>query len=108
MKTLKNRIDRSVNLLTTTTNMNYLKNDVSEERTEELKSSLIERLSTEYASVGARLVYQTVNEAYALASTTFAPLLLLPLLAEEKVQEVAAWSVHQHAILHSDLQAVAA
>jgi hypothetical protein len=72
----------------------------SESRAEELKTSLTKRLSAEYAGVGARLVYQIVNEAYALASTNFAPLLLLPVLAEEKVQQAAAWSAHQRTILH--------
>jgi hypothetical protein len=49
-----------------------------------------------------------VNEAYALASETFAPLLLLPVLAEEKVQKVAAWSAHQRAVRLARPLAVAA
>jgi Na+(H+)/acetate symporter ActP len=103
------RVDWSVNFLTTTTNnMNNSKNVISSVLTEQLKSSLIERLSSEYASVGARLVYQLVNEAYALASATFAPLLLLPVLAEEKVQNAAAWSAHQDAIFHGNPHRVAA
>jgi hypothetical protein len=81
------------------TNMKNLKTIVSDTWAEELKSYLVEKLNSEYASVGARLVYQMVNEAYALASANFAPLLLLPVLAEEKVQNAAAWSVHQRAIL---------
>jgi Na+(H+)/acetate symporter ActP len=88
--------------------MNTPKNIVSSVLTEQLKSSLIRRLSSEYASVGARLVHQIVNEAYALASATFAPLLLLPVLAEEKVQNAAAWSAHQNAILHGSRHDVAA
>jgi hypothetical protein len=53
---------------------------------EELKSALVKRFSAEYAEVGRRLVYQAVNEADALASLTSVPLLVLPTLAEEKVQ----------------------
>jgi hypothetical protein len=80
--------------------MNNQKNTISSVLTEQLKSSLVIRLSSEYAGVGARLVNQIVNEAYALASATFAPMLLLPVLAEEKVQSAAAWSAHQRDILH--------
>lgn len=79
--------------------MNNPINIASDSRAEELKTSLVTRLSVEYAGVGARLVYQTVNEAYALAATCFAPLLLLPLLAEEKVRKAAARSARQQAIL---------
>ncbi len=88
--------------------MNNTKNINSAVLTEQLKSSLIRRLSAEYAGVGKRLVYQAVNEAYALASENFAPLLLLPVLAEEKVQKVAAWSAHQRAIRFARPLAVAA
>jgi len=102
------RIDWSVNYLTNTTNMNKLKNMNLAVLTEQLKSSLVRRLSAEYAGVGERLIYQTVNEAYALASETFAPLLLLPALAEEKVQQVAAWSAHQRAVRFTRPFAVAA
>ena len=101
MNTAENRIDQSVNFSTTTTNMNNQINILTDSRAEELKSSLVKKLSAEYAGVGPRLVYQAVNEAYALASTNFAPLLLLPVLAEEKVQQAAAWSAHQRAILHA-------
>jgi hypothetical protein len=55
----------------------------------------VKRLSAEYVGVAARLVYQAVNEAYALVSLTPEPLLLLPALAEEKVQKAAAWSCHR-------------
>jgi hypothetical protein len=102
------RIDWSVNNLTTTTNMRNIKNNYSDVLTEQLKSSLVRRLSAEYAGLGKRLIYQTVNEAYALASETFAPLLLLPVLAEEKVQKVAAWSAHQRAVRLARPLAVAA
>ena len=75
---------------------------------EELKSDLVKRLITEYASVAARLVYQAVNEAYALVSLTAEPLLLLPALAEEKVQEAAAWSARQDSLIHTGHLEVAA
>jgi hypothetical protein len=102
------RVDWSVNSSTGIINMKNSNNIISSVLVEELKSSLIGRLSSEYASVGVRLVQQMVNEAYALASANFAPLLLLPVLAEEKVQNAAAWSAHQHAILHSSHHDLAA
>jgi hypothetical protein len=108
MNTAENGIDRSVNYLTTTTNMNNLKNLNLAVLTEQLKSSLVRRLSAAYAGLGERLIYQTVNEAYALASETFAPLLVLPVLAEEKVQTVAAWSAHQRSVRFARQLAVAA
>ena len=61
-------------------------------KAEELKAALIRRLSAEYAEVGAQQVYQAVNEAISLASSTIAPLLFLPVLAEEKVQGAASRS----------------
>jgi len=64
-------------------------------KAEQLKSALVKRFSKEYADVASRLVYQAVNEAYALASSTGEPLLVLPVLAEEKVQSAAAWSARQ-------------
>jgi hypothetical protein len=102
------RIDWSVNYLTITTNMKELKNNNSDVLTEQLKSSLVRSLSAEYAGLGKRLIYQTVNEAWALASETFAPLLLLPVLAEEKVQKLVAWSAHQRAVRLARPLAVAA
>jgi len=65
---------------------------------QELKSALVRQLSAENAGVEARLVWQAVNEAHALAATTFAPLLVLPDLAEEKVQSAVAWSNHQRSV----------
>lgn len=67
---------------------------------EALKSSLVSRLTEEYAGVESRLVRQAVNEAQALAATTTVPLLFLSELAEEKVQSVATWSAHQYFLLH--------
>jgi hypothetical protein len=88
--------------------MNDSNNLKSFVRAEQLKSSLIKRLSAEYVEPGVRLVRQMVNEAYALASGTVVPLLLLPVLAEEKVRNAAAWAAHQRAILRGDHHAVAA
>jgi hypothetical protein len=62
---------------------------------EKLKSALGKKFSAEYAGVATRLVCQAVNEAYALASLTPEPLLLLPVLAEEKVQSAAARSARR-------------
>jgi hypothetical protein len=65
-------------------------------------------LSAEYADLGEWRVRQAVNEADALASLTYVPLLVLPTLAEEKVQQAAAWSAHQRAVRRSDAVALAA
>jgi hypothetical protein len=83
-------------------------NKSSGSKEKELKSSLLARLTTEHLDVDASLVYQAVNEAHALASLTTVPLLLLPLLAEEKVQKAAAWSVHQRSLRHGNRLALAA
>ena len=101
MKTVENRIDQSVNLLTQNTLMKNLKSYIPMfpiSKAEHLKSALVKRFSTEYASVATRLVYQAVNEAYALVSLTTEPLLLLPALAEEKVQNAAVWSARQSSL----------
>jgi hypothetical protein len=90
MNTVENRIDQSVNV----SNQKEKRGAGHRAKLEELKSALIKRLGAEYA-VGTRLVDQAVNEAYALVSSTFVPLLLLPLLAEEKVQSAAASSARQ-------------
>jgi hypothetical protein len=103
MKLNTNRIDRSVNF-----------NERDRERINypayaaEFKQALLHQLSAEYADVSWRLVYQAVNEADALASLTSVPLLVLPTLAEEKVQKAAAWSAHQQAILRADSMSFAA
>jgi hypothetical protein len=63
-----------------------------------IKSALAKKLSAEYADVERPLVYQAVNEADALASLTTVPWLVLPTLAEEKVQNIAAWSRRQRSL----------
>jgi hypothetical protein len=74
----------------------------------ELKRTLVKKLSAEYAFVGEALVYQAVNEADALAAQTPVPYLILPTLAEEKVQKLAAWTVHQRAVRADGSMALAA
>jgi hypothetical protein len=108
MTNVQKIIDQSVYSLNKSTNMKNSKNIVPLTRTEELKSALVNRLSAEYAHVGARLIYQAINEADALASLTTVPLLVLPTLAEEKVQKAAAWSAHQRSVLRGDSLAFAA
>jgi hypothetical protein len=111
MKNIKNRIDWSVKSLTKHTPARNWKGHnqlLPGSMAEELKSALVKKLSAEYANVAPRLVYQAVNEADALASLTTVPLLVLPTLAEEKVQEVAAWTAHQRSLLHSDSITLAA
>ena len=107
MKTLKNRIDWSVKPTNRTENRDAANNAVVASKAEQLKTALVEKLSAEYSEVGSRMVFQAVNEAHALASLTVVPLLLLPTLAEEKVQKVAAWAAHQRALLGCDTLAFA-
>jgi hypothetical protein len=116
MNTFTKRIDQSVNLSIQNTLMKNSKNIVPVEhaipvaftnltskepavnygsKLEELKSALVKSLGAEYDWVGTQLVRQAVNEALALASQTYAPILLLPSLAEEKVQSAADWSIRQ-------------
>jgi len=63
-----------------------------------LKAELEKRLSSEFPEVQSRLVRQAVIEADALASLTTVPHLLLPTLAEEKVQSLSYWTTHQRGI----------
>src|SRR4051794_7685927 len=65
---------------------------------EALKNQLVQKFTLEFSDVQARLVRQAVEEAYALATLTIVPQLLLPTLAEEKVQDVRNWTNHQQAI----------
>jgi hypothetical protein len=101
MKIVQDRIDQSVHFLTQTTKDTPMKNNIIL-KLQELKSALVKRLSAEYAGLEARLVWQAVNEAHALAATTFAPILVMPDLAEEKVQRAAEWSNHQRALRRHD------
>jgi len=75
---------------------------------EELKSALVKNLAAEYSCVAAPLVYQAVNEADSLASLTPVPLLFLPALAEEKVQQAGAWTKQQRAVRQTNPLALAA
>jgi energy-converting hydrogenase Eha subunit E len=108
MKNVTSRIDQSVKFLTENLNMPNPRNIIPAITAAQLKSTLLTRLNAEYAAVGERLVYLAVNEADALASLTSVPLLVLPALAEEKVQEAAAWCAHQWAVLGEDHLAFAA
>lgn len=102
MKTIENKIDRSVKCSARCANAPKRRDFVPLfpiSTVEELKAELVKKLSAEYSDVATRLVYQSVNEAYALAALTGEPLLLLPVLAEEKVQNAAAWSVRQQSVL---------
>jgi hypothetical protein len=111
MNTNNKRIDRSVNSQVENAPVKNLKNYVPMHpisTAEELKSALAKRLSAEYDGVASRLVHQAINEACALASLTLEPLLFLPALAEEKVQQAAAWSARQHSLLDTRTLAHAA
>jgi hypothetical protein len=108
MNKTRTRIDWSVKPF----NKNKIARDcrqvISAVRAEELKSDLVDKLAAEYAELSPRLVYQAVNEAHALASLTHVPHLVLPTLAEEKVQKLAAWSAHQRAVRGGEQVAFAA
>jgi hypothetical protein len=113
MNTVQNRIDQSVKFLneneeTPMKNANHSVPLFPISTAEKLKSALVKKFTSEYAAVAARLVYQAVNEAYALVALTPEPLLLLPVLAEEKVQSAAAWTAHQRSLRRSDPFALAA
>jgi hypothetical protein len=111
MRIAQKRIDQSVKILTEDTpmkNTNHYIPQFSFSAAEKLKSALVKKLKVEYAEVATRLVYQAVNEAYALVSLTPAPLLLLPVLAEEKVQSAAAWSARQRSLREPHPVALAA
>jgi hypothetical protein len=112
MRTAEKRIDRSVKPPIENTTMKNWKNyltlfPITLSKAEKLKSALVKRLGEEYGDIEPRLIHQAVNDADALASLTFAPLLLLPVLAEEKVQEIGAWSSRQRAVLNGQSLAFA-
>src|SRR4051812_2210105 len=75
---------------------------------ESLKNQLVRRLSAEFSDLQSNLVRQAVDEAQALAALTTVPQLVLPTLAEEKVQSVHNWAVHQRAIFQQPALAWAA
>jgi hypothetical protein len=108
MKTGKRRIDWSVKPLAESTNSKRSGYLALADKAQALKSTLVKKLSAEYAGVASHLVYQAVNEAHALAALTQVPLLVLPTLAEEKVQKAAAWTAHQRALLGAHEVAFAA
>ena len=95
-----------MNVLTETTYFSGNQNQPA--RAEQLKASLAEQFSDEYPNLDERLVHQSIADADAVTSLTFAPLLLLPVLAEEKVRQAATWSRHQRAVRRSGVLAVAA
>jgi hypothetical protein len=108
MKNIRQRIDWSVKPIAESTSIWSSRKFTIKDKAEALKAALVKKLSEEYAEVGSRLVYQAVNEAHALAALTTVPLLVLPSLAEEKVQKVAAWTAHQRVLLGSEQVAFAA
>ncbi|MDB6065376.1 MAG: hypothetical protein JWR26_1584 [Pedosphaera sp.] len=66
----------------------------------QLKDQLIRRLVDEVEGwIPANLVQQAVLEAEALARSTPYPLLLLPVLAEEKVRNTPQWISRRQNIL---------
>jgi hypothetical protein len=111
MNTIAKQIDWSVNHSRKDTKMRnttHIIPTIPVSTAEVLKSVLVKELSAEYTSVEAGRVHQAVNEAHALAALTNEPLLFLPALAEEKVQNAAAWSARQRSLLQTDSLALAA
>jgi hypothetical protein len=75
---------------------------------EALKTQLVRKLTAEFSDLQSNLVRQAVDEAQALASLTVVPQLVLPTLAEEKVQSIHNWALHQRAIFQQPALAWAA
>jgi len=75
---------------------------------EDLKNRLTSQLTTEFTNVDGRLVRRAVNEAWAIAYLSPVPQLVLPTLAEEKVQKLRDWTIRQRAIFQNQHTALAA
>jgi hypothetical protein len=75
---------------------------------EELKNQLVRRLTSEFSDLQTKLVRQAVDDAFALVSLTSVPHLLLPALAEEKVQDIRNWANHQRTVYQHSAFAFAA
>ena len=61
-----------------------------------LRTKLLRRFARERnVCISDKLLYQVILEAEALAWTSASPLLVFPLLAEEKVQAVFGWARQQ-------------
>ena len=73
-----------------------------------LKNQLVKRFTEEFSDLHQHLVLRAVDEAEALASLTAVPHLLLPALAEEKVQSARQWNAQQRAIFERSAWAFAA
>ena len=73
-----------------------------------LKADLVRKLGSEFSDLESVLVNHAVNEAQSLAAHTVAPLLVLPVLAEEKVQALRKWSQRQRVLLQRRALAFAA
>ena len=69
-----------------------------------LKAGLLSRFRFEFADVDGEMLKRAVNEADALATLNGLPHLLLPVLAEEKVQAFRQWGIRQAAIQNATLQ----
>ena len=117
MKTVKKRIDRSVNKLTHVGGLSHRFDaafgDCSGSKTVHsgliaLQARLITKLGAEFSTVEQSLVGLAVNEALTLAAQTDVPTLVLPVLAEEKVRALRDWTLKQHALLQSQVPAFAA
>jgi hypothetical protein len=69
-----------------------------------LKDRVTSELSVQFNSVlDQRRLRQVINEADALAATTWFPALFLPDLAEEKVRAAANWQMRQRELFEHSL-----
>lgn len=66
---------------------------------EEVRGRWLMAFQARWPSTPARMMERAIGEALALASCTVAPLLVFPMLAEEKVAEVVSWHERQRRIL---------
>jgi hypothetical protein len=77
-------------------------------RLNELKNRLSLQFGFRYSGVlTERALRHAINEADALASTTAFPLLLFPVLAEEKVRKASRWQEKQMEIANRSMRLVA-
>ena len=108
MKTVNNETAAQLENLSTSTSAHRTFSATCSAVLENLKTRLIARLTAEFSDIQEHLIHQAVDEADALASLTVVPHLLLPVLAEEKVQSARDWSLHQQMILERQSVALAA
>jgi hypothetical protein len=108
MKTVNNETAAQLENLSTSTSAPRTFSAACSAVLQNLKTRLVARLTAEFSDIQEHLIHQAVDEADALASLTVVPHLLLPVLAEEKVQNARDWSLRQQMIRQRQSLAIAA